>query len=124
MMTKTLTALVVASALLTPAAAHAAVHEKATDDSFTIVVDIPARSSAPTPPPTTAPTASPTATPAPSTSVSSPATPGPAGPGKDAGGSQPGALPATGGEIALWAGALGLVALVAGLVIRARRRRV
>lgn len=122
MMTKTLAAVMVASALWAPLAAQSAVKGTSTEDSFTIVVDIPARTAAPTPPPTAEPTPAPTATAAPTPTTSSTATPAPAGPEKDAGQPLPGALPATGGEIALWAGALGLLALAAGLVIRARRR--
>lgn len=124
MMTKTLAAVMVASALWAPLAVQSAAGATSTEDSFTIMVDIPARTSAPTPPPTAEPTPAPTATAAPKPSASPTATPAPAGPGKDTGKPQAGALPATGGEIALWAGALGLLALVAGLVIRARRRRV
>jgi LPXTG-motif cell wall-anchored protein len=124
-MTKTLAAVLVASTFWTPLAAHGAVAGKDSDDSISIIVEIPSRSGAPTPPPTATPaptpTAAPTATAAPTPTVSPIATPAPAGPETDAG-QRPGALPATGGEIALWAGVVGLLALAAGLVIRARRR--
>ncbi|WP_285136912.1 LPXTG cell wall anchor domain-containing protein [Microbacterium sp. lyk4-40-TSB-66] len=126
-MTKTLAAVVVAFALGAPLAAHNAPAGESTGDSLLISVEIPARTGAPTPPPTTAPTATPSPTVVPTSSASpaptSTANPAPAGPGSDAANPRPGALPATGGEIAVGAAVLALLALVAGLVIRARRRR-
>lgn len=122
MMLKTTAAVLLALAVSTPVAAQGATGES-TDGSLTISVEIPARTAAPTPLPTATPTPSATVAPtaAPS-ATATPASPAPAGSDPDADASRPGALPATGGEIALWAGALGAVALVAGIAIRAARR--
>ena len=120
MILKTTAAVLLALALSTPLAAQAATGNS-TDGSMTISVEIPARTAAPTPLPTATP--APSATAAPTAAPSATASPAPAGSGSDADASRPGALPATGGEIALWAGALGAAALVAGLAIRAARRR-
>lgn len=121
-MLKTMATVLVASVLWTPLAAHGAVTGESTDGSITISVEIPARTGAPTPPPTTTPTAtpSPTTTPTPAASPSPTASPVPGSQGEKP---RAGALPATGGEIALWGAAFALLALVAGFAIRARRRR-
>lgn len=123
MMTKTLAAVAVVLALGAPLAAQGAPAGESTGDSLLITVDIPARTGAPTPPPTATP--SPTVVPTPSTSPAPTSTgsPAPAAPGSDTANPRPGALPATGGEIAVGGAALALLALAAGLAIRARRRR-
>lgn len=121
-MTKTMVAVLLASALWVPLAVNDEPAGQSTGDSLLISVEIPARTSSPTPPPTAAP--SPTAIPTPSSpNPTSSASPGPVDPGTDAANPRPGALPATGGEIAGGAAALALLALAAGLAIRARRRR-
>ncbi len=122
-MTKTMAAVLVASALWAPLTAHSAAAEDSAGGDITISVQIPARSGAPTASPsptaTSTPTVAPTATPTPTATTSA----GPAAPGSDAGTPRPGALPATGGEIALWGAVLAVFALAAGLAIHARRRR-
>lgn len=120
-MTKTMATVLVASVLWAPLGAPSALAGDPTDGSITISVEIPARTASPTPLPTATPL--PTTTPTPATSPTATATPAPASPGSQAEKPRPGALPATGGEIALWGVALALLALVAGLAIRARRRR-
>ena len=75
----------------------AAPDDPSATDSMIIQVDVPARTIEPAPTSTLVP---PDATPP-----------------------RSGALPATGAEVALWAGALSAAALVTGLVVRARRRR-
>lgn len=122
-MLKTMATVLVASVLWTPLAAHGAAVGDPTDGSITISVEIPARTAAPTPPPTPTPTPSAPTTPTPIASPTTTASPAPAAPGSQAEKPRPGALPATGGEIALWGAAFALLALVAGFAIRARRRR-
>ncbi|MDQ1082223.1 MULTISPECIES: LPXTG cell wall anchor domain-containing protein [Microbacterium] len=117
MMIRTMAAVLVASALSAPLAVQGGPTVDANGDAMIVSVDIPARTGAPTPPSTATP--APPATPVPTATEN----PAPAAPGSDADDLRPGALPATGGEIALWGAAAGLVALTAGLVIRAGRRR-
>lgn len=93
---KATAAVLVASAVWLPLAADGAAPS---DDSMVIQVQVPARTGAPTTP-----------TPA-SSAVPDATTP------------RPGALPATGAEVALWGAALAVAAVVAGVVIRSRRRR-
>ncbi|KQM39402.1 LPXTG cell wall anchor domain-containing protein [Microbacterium sp. Leaf203] len=95
---KATAAVLVASAVWLPLAADGAAPS---DDSMVIQVQVPARTGAPT---------TPTPTPA-SSAVPDATTP------------RPGALPATGAEVALWGAALAVAAVVAGVVIRSRRRR-
>lgn len=91
--------LLLASALWTPLATATATDDPAPDSAMIIHVDVPARSVGPTP-------------------IDSA---GPSAPGSD--GVDPALLPATGGEIGLWCGALALAAIGTGALIRARRRR-
>lgn len=109
-MIKTVSAMLVASALWAPLAAHDAPAEDSAGTSMTITVDISAPTAAPPPLPSA------TSSPAPTTGAD-------IARDTDAEKPRPGALPATGGEVALWAAALGFVALAAGLTIRALRRR-
>lgn len=113
---KTAAAVVVASVLSGPVAVPApAVPIAPGDDAMTIAVEIPARANG-----------SATASPGPSTSASASAVPSASAspvPSSDDPAPRPGALPVTGGQLALGGAVVALAAIATGLVLRARRRR-